>query len=244
MDDGRASWRKGVLELLRAGKPFTKENLERAYVARRRASWVEAEGAVAERARDGFQRGVVPGLVGMALAGLTGGRLALGGIRRDRRTSGSRPWRSTTRADSAGRGSRRIREDCAKRAVSLHDALMERAGWPAIPYDGQLLVSHQDALLLGGKVQAPAGYADHVVFLYPNLCETCGEQGLHRDVFGAGDHARATAACRPSTARSAFTAARVSGTVPRPIRRIRSGRPSSFAPEPAVCIRQRTDVPM
>jgi electron-transferring-flavoprotein dehydrogenase len=27
---------------------------------------------------------------------------------------------------------------------------------------------------MGGKVQAPAGYADHVVFLYPNLCEECG----------------------------------------------------------------------
>ena len=51
---------------------------------------------------------------------------------------------------------------------------MDRSGWPAIPYDGQLLVTHQDALLMGGKVQAPAGYADHVVFLYPNLCEVCG----------------------------------------------------------------------
>ena len=27
---------------------------------------------------------------------------------------------------------------------------------------------------MGGKVQAPAGYADHVVFLYPELCEKCG----------------------------------------------------------------------
>jgi electron-transferring-flavoprotein dehydrogenase len=51
---------------------------------------------------------------------------------------------------------------------------MERVGWPAIPYDGQLLVSHQDALLLGGKVQAPPGYADHVAFIYPNLCAQCG----------------------------------------------------------------------
>ncbi len=50
---------------------------------------------------------------------------------------------------------------------------MERCGWPAIPYDGKLLVSHQDALLLGGKVQAPPGYADHVVFVYPSLCEQC-----------------------------------------------------------------------
>jgi electron-transferring-flavoprotein dehydrogenase len=51
---------------------------------------------------------------------------------------------------------------------------MDRVGWPAVPYDGKLLVSHQDALLMGGKVQAPTGYADHVVFLYPELCEVCG----------------------------------------------------------------------
>jgi electron-transferring-flavoprotein dehydrogenase len=50
---------------------------------------------------------------------------------------------------------------------------MDRVGWPAIPLDGRLLVSHQDALLLGGKVQAPAGYADHVVFRNPKACLTC-----------------------------------------------------------------------
>ena len=50
---------------------------------------------------------------------------------------------------------------------------MDRAGWPKIPYDGKLLVSHQDALLMGGKVQAPAGCADHVTFLHPHLCEQC-----------------------------------------------------------------------
>jgi electron-transferring-flavoprotein dehydrogenase len=166
---------EGVLELLKSGQPFTKENLEWGYVRRRRESWVEAEGRIAERARDGFLRGVVPGLVGMALAGLTGGRLALGGP--------SMPPAKrlpTLEAYYAGRIAvaeiARIREDCGKRAVSVHDALMERAGWPAIPQDGQLLVSHQDALLMGGKVQAPAGYADHVLFLYPNLCETCGSK--------------------------------------------------------------------
>ena len=67
---------EGVLELLDAGAPFTRENLERTYVARRRASWVERESRVAERARNGFHRGVVTGLVGMALAGLTRGRIA------------------------------------------------------------------------------------------------------------------------------------------------------------------------
>jgi electron-transferring-flavoprotein dehydrogenase len=69
---------EGVIELLEAGRPLTKEHLDAAYVARRRASWVEAEGRVAEKARDGFQRGVATGLVGMALSGLTGGKLSLG----------------------------------------------------------------------------------------------------------------------------------------------------------------------
>ena len=65
---------EGVLELLKAGLPLTRENLERAYVARRRASWVEREGRIAEKARDGFHRGVIAGLLGMAIAGATGGR--------------------------------------------------------------------------------------------------------------------------------------------------------------------------
>ncbi len=164
---------EGVIELLMAGKAFTKENLEDAYVKRRRESWVEAEAKIAEKARDGFHRGVLTGLIGMALAGVTSGRLTVRG----------RPVPPYTRvptAESYYRGKisaeeiGRIRTECAARGSSLHDALMQRSGWPAIPYDGKLLVSHQDALLLGGKVQAPAGYADHVVFLYPHLCETCG----------------------------------------------------------------------
>jgi len=63
--------------------------------------------------------------------------------------------------------------DCRRKGVPCHDALMERVGWPAIPFDGQLLVSHQDALLIGGKVQAAPGFADHVRFVYPDFCERC-----------------------------------------------------------------------
>jgi electron-transferring-flavoprotein dehydrogenase len=50
---------------------------------------------------------------------------------------------------------------------------MDRCGWLPIPYDGQLLVSQQDALLMGGKVQAPAGFADHVRVRDPELCRHC-----------------------------------------------------------------------
>jgi electron-transferring-flavoprotein dehydrogenase len=166
---------EGVIALLEAGRPLTKETLEEAYVARRRASWVEAEGRVAEKARDGFQRGVVPGLVGMALAGLTRGRVALG-----HEPPHPADAVGTLEAFYAGRipaeEIARLRAECDAKGTPLHDALMDRAGWPAVPLDGKLLVSQQDALLMGGKVQAPAGYADHVTFRSAETCRACGRR--------------------------------------------------------------------
>lgn len=164
---------EAVLELLKAKKPFTRQNLDATYVRRRRASWVEQEAVVAEKSRDGFQRGVVSGMMGMALAALTNGGLHLGG-------DPAPPWQRIPSLEEyycgrvAPEAIARLRDECQAKGVSLHGALMDQAGWPAIPFDGRLLVSHQDALLLGGKVQAPPGYADHVVFLYPELCEQCG----------------------------------------------------------------------
>jgi electron-transferring-flavoprotein dehydrogenase len=157
-----------AIELLREGQPFTKENLELAYVSRRRESWVEEEGRIAEKARDGFHHGIIPGLLGMGLAGLTQGKLFIGGEPK---------LLPSLEEYYAGRIApdelRRIMDDCRSRAVPCHDVLMERCGWPAIPFDGQLLISHQDALLMGGKVQAPAGFADHVRFVFPDFCERC-----------------------------------------------------------------------
>ena len=164
---------ESVLEMLKSKQPFTRQNLEAAYVKRRRSSWVESESRVAEKSRDGFQKGVVRGMLGMALAGLTNGRLTLGG-------EPVPPHQRIPTVEDYYHGKipletiQQLRKECAIKGISLHGALMQRAGWPAIPYDGKLLVTHQDALLLGGKVQAPPGYADHVVFLYPELCEKCG----------------------------------------------------------------------
>lgn len=164
---------EGVLELLKTKKPFTKENLEATYVKTRRLSWLQRDAQIAEKSRDGFQKGVVRGMIGMALAGMTNGRFSLSG-------EPVPPYQRIPSIEAYYRGRisprelERLRQDCAAKGVSLHATLMERVGWPAIPYDGQLLVSQQDALLLGGKVQAPPGYADHVAFLYPHLCAQCG----------------------------------------------------------------------
>lgn len=164
---------EGVLEILRKGEDFTRENLIKYYVNRRESSWVESEGRTAERARVGFHKGFLSGMVGMALAGLSRGRASLPG-------EPLPPHRHVVSHENYYRGKisrdeiSRIRHEARQQGRPLHDALMERAGWPPIEFDGKLLISHQDALLIGGKVQAPEGYADHVVFLYPYLCESCG----------------------------------------------------------------------
>ena len=141
---------EAVIELLKEKKPFTKENLEATYVKRRRHSWVETEGRVAEKSRDGFHHGVVTGLIGMALAGATKGRLFV--PVKPRRPSEHTPSLAEYYKDRIPLSEVfKIRRECAAKGVSAHNALMDRVGWPAIPYDGKLLVSHQDALLMGGK---------------------------------------------------------------------------------------------
>ncbi len=164
---------EAVLELAKAGKPYTKQSLTDTYVSRRRLSWVEREGRVAEKARNGFQKGFLWGSFGMGLSGLTGGLLNLPG----KELPPAKQMKSLEdfyRHSLSAEGVEQLKRDCLARGAGLHDALMDQAGWPRPALDGRMLISHQDALLLGGKVQAPPGYADHVKILQPNLCEACG----------------------------------------------------------------------
>jgi electron-transferring-flavoprotein dehydrogenase len=161
-----------VIELLRAGLPFTQQNLSKTYEKRRRASWVEQGADEAENARNGFHGGLVRGMIGMALAGLTGGRLSM-------RAHIPPPHKQIRPFSSRSPEGLKLK-DAAALAVadgrSLHDALLSARGWPEIPFDGRLLVSQQDALLMGGKVQAAPGFADHVVFRDRGLCIACVEK--------------------------------------------------------------------
>jgi electron-transferring-flavoprotein dehydrogenase len=166
---------EAVIELLEQGLPFTSENLERTYVARRRASWLEAEARIAERSREGFSAGFLPGIIGMGLSGITNGLLCWPAASKPvhkRIPSIEEYYCGRIRSDEI----ERIRREATAKGLALHDALMDRVGWPSIEYDGQLLVSHQDALLLGGKVQAASGYADHVTFEDPDVCRGCREK--------------------------------------------------------------------
>jgi len=163
---------EAVIELLRAGLPFTQENLTKTYEARRRASWVERGAHEAENARNGFQDGIVKGMIGMALAGLTGGRLSLSAHIPSPHKQ-IRPFASNS---YDGLKLKDATELAIADGRSFHDALLSARGWPEIPFDGRLLVTQQDALLMGGKVQAMPGFADHVVFRNPELCVACGEK--------------------------------------------------------------------
>jgi electron-transferring-flavoprotein dehydrogenase len=162
---------EAVLELLRAGKTFTKENLAATYETRRRASWVERGAREAENARNGFHGGIVKGMIGMALAGLTHGRFSL-------KEKIPPSYKQIHRFVLGSTQTFQLIDAMARandEARPLHDALLSVRGWPEIPFDGRLLVSQQDALLIGGKVQAMPGFADHVVFRNLELCASCAE---------------------------------------------------------------------
>lgn len=160
---------ESVIELLERGEDFTAANLERTYVQKRRSSWVDRELQTATHARAGFERGLLWGLAGMALAGFTGGRLSLPASTPRKIETAEAHYRDRIPAAEIAT----IRQACQAQGKSLHDALMDRIGWAKIPYDGKLLVTHQDALLVGGKVQAAGGYADHVTLANAALCRAC-----------------------------------------------------------------------
>jgi electron-transferring-flavoprotein dehydrogenase len=163
---------RAVLDLLHSGKPFTQQNLAATYEKLRRSSSIERGSREAANARNGFHRGFLRGLVAMGLAGLTRGRFSL---------SARIPPapRQIRRLAAYGKFGFKLRQ-AAKLVMAdgrpLHDAMLSARGWPEIPFDGRLLVTHQDALLLGGKVQAIPGFADHVVFLDKRRCIVCEEK--------------------------------------------------------------------
>ncbi len=166
---------EGVIDLLKRDEPFTKATLKATYVKKRRADQLDTELQAAKKARDGFSKGFLPGMLGTGMTGMTGGRLNLSG-------SSCPPAKRIPTLEEACAG--RIAPEqlqaavtqCAKNRQPLHDTVMTLAGWPEIPFDGTLLMSHQDVLFKGGKVQAAAGFADHVTFADPALCATCTER--------------------------------------------------------------------
>lgn len=171
------AWESGVqlahavLKLLKEGKDFTRANLEATYVADRRASALDRRLKKATGARNGFNKGFFWGMLGEGLRGMLGFALPFRSVPPAARIPDLETALKGRRCD---RAKLRAGVEAAEKARKpLHDAVMDACGWPAIPYDGELLMQHQDALLLGGKVQAAPGFADHVTFEDPALCRSC-----------------------------------------------------------------------
>ena len=164
-----------VIELAKEKKPFTKENLEATYVKTRRASKMDKDLKRATTARAGFNKSFFFGMAGEGMCGMTGGILNLGWLFKSK-TPASRVPELKDAIWHRVRDMKALDEriEAAKKAGQpLHDVVMDAEGWPQIPFDGELLMSHQDALLKGGKVQAAPGFADHVSFADPSLCAKC-----------------------------------------------------------------------
>ena len=169
---------RNVLKLLAEGRDFTKANLAETYIAARRSSALDRRLKKATHARAGFNKSFFWGMVGEGLCGLTGGLLNLGKIFKS-----VPPANRIPELSEAVKGRKCDMEALAKGVAEakksrkpLHDAVMDACGWPEIPFDGKLLVTHQDALLIGGKVQAAPGFADHVRFADAGLCRACAKQ--------------------------------------------------------------------
>ncbi|MGN0827445.1 MAG: 4Fe-4S ferredoxin [Kiritimatiellia bacterium] len=166
---------EGVIELLKSGRAFRKDNLEEVYVARRRRDPMNRELKAAAKARDGFNKGFFLGMMGTGMTGMTRGLLNL--------PFDSVPPSQRIRTVLDYYGSRipkpeleALIQSATTSHTTLHDKVMDRLGWEPIPFDGELLMSHQDALLKGGKVQAAGGFADHIVFDDPEVCRSCTEK--------------------------------------------------------------------
>ena len=175
------AWRSGVIlanaviEIWKAGGAFTKEELERHYVAKRRADRQNQELVAAKKARDGFQKSFLLGMMGEGFAGMTGGRINLN-VKPLRNDAIVKPLDSLADGKVTAEALHAAADECAKARLPLHDKVMDLQGWPAIPFDGALLMSQQDALFKGGKVQAAGGFADHVRIVDPAKCKACHEQ--------------------------------------------------------------------
>ena len=166
---------ESVLEILDKNGDFTKENLENTYIVKRNNSWLAADALIAKNSRNGFSSGFIKGLFGMALSGYSGGKIYF-----QRAHSASHANVAKLDEYFAGKLTKSELETIINnnysKGIPAHGELMERIGWPEIKFDNQIFISHQDALIIGGKVQAPAGYKAHVQFIDKAICQRCTEK--------------------------------------------------------------------
>ncbi len=166
------AWFSGVLlgetiiELIKNNETINANNLER-YIELRRKSFLQKEAEIAKYSRYGFHNGFLQGVFGMILSAYTGG-LFHWSRPKETRLKGISEYYSITENEAT-----KIMNTFYEKAESVHDYFLNKSGWPQIEEDGKLFISHQDALLLGGKVYAPSGFKNHVTFINIDICKKC-----------------------------------------------------------------------
>ena len=126
-------------------------------------------------AREGFKASFVAGMIHMALVGMSNGKLKLPKcilkLLKDKKLSlqDYLPHLSASELST-------LIQNAKNTQTFLHDEVLQKRGWPKINYDGQNMISQQDILLIGGKVQAAEGYADHIQIKDPARCQNCYPQ--------------------------------------------------------------------
>lgn len=168
---------EGVFDIIREGKDFTKDELTRAYYDKRRDSQLNKKLQKGINSRNGFCKGFILGMLGMGISGLTNGLLYIPRLKN---------WSLNKVKDIETYFSYKFNKKELKDLEDIFnnpdnnqdfkDVVMNKLGWPEIKYDGSLLMSHQDAMLLGGKVESRKGYKNHVLFNSNDLCRNCRER--------------------------------------------------------------------
>ena len=175
----------GVLELLRAGQPFTQKNLERAYVARRRVRLGRGGGA-----RRRTRAGRVPARRRVGPFGDGPGRCHGRAVGPHRSVTASRPadpalGRVLRRADPGGRdrpdsrGLREARRLGPRRTDGARRVARHTLRWAASGHASGRLAHGREGSG-AGRVRGPRPV------LVPEPVRDVREQGLHRNVLGAG----------------------------------------------------------
>ncbi|MBP5295705.1 MAG: hypothetical protein J6Y94_00030, partial [Bacteriovoracaceae bacterium] len=126
-------------------------------------------------AREGFKYSFAAGMLQMAICGMAKGKVAVPRwilkLLKDKKLSlkDYLPQVSEQELNS-------IIAKAKQSQTLLRDEVLQKRGWPKINYDGQVMMSQQDILLQGGKVQAMEGYADHIQIKDPTRCQNCYPQ--------------------------------------------------------------------
>ncbi len=208
LDHRYAACRSGDRTFERGPKPFTREvNLEATYVAAAgKAGW-SGKAGLPNGPATGSRKEPYAGWLGWRWQGF---RAAAWPGRESRGQPGNvwARWRSSSADRISGGRDPSLREECARLSKPLHDALMERCGWPANRIRRAVDRDPAGRSVAGGQGAGAGGLRRPRGFPISRTLRNLRYADLRRGLLGRSDSSRRRQAVRRSTAKSASTAGR------------------------------------